>query len=120
MPVANRRRVQGAEIRTPERRMNTRYPLALEMSYSVVSGARQGETGASRTVDISSSGLRFMAAHPLALGLQVEVAITWPFPLDGCIPLQLMANGLVVRSCGNETAVTLREPSFKTRRSRDG
>jgi PilZ domain len=97
--------------------MHTRYPLALEMSYSVLDGARMGERRASQTIDLSSSGVRFIAADPLALRTRVEIAINWPTLLEGRIALQLIAAGVVVRSSGRETAVRLEEHAFKTRRT---
>jgi PilZ domain len=106
-----------AEALSPERRRHTRYPLALEMSYTVLNGMRRGEKGASQTLDLSSAALRFIAADPLALGIRVEVAINWPSLLDGCIPLQLVATGEVVRICGKEMVVTLQHRAFKTRRA---
>lgn len=116
MTVRNRKRVQWANVGTSERRLQVRYPLALEMSYAVVVGPRLGEKGISQTVDISSSALRFTAVEPLAPGMRVEVAINWPTLLNGCIPLQLIGSGSVVRTCGKETVVTLQDHSFKTRR----
>jgi hypothetical protein len=43
--------------------------------------------------------------------------VNWPSLLDECIPLQLIATGTVVRTCGNETVVVFREYAFKTRRT---
>src|SRR4051812_45128418 len=110
-------RVRQGEVRIPERGQPTCYPLALEMSYSLLDGARLGETHASQTIDVSSSAVRFMAAEPLALGTRLDLAINWPHALDGYVALQLITGGTVVRVCGNETVVTIEKHGFKTRRT---
>ena len=76
---------------------------------------RDKETYTGQTIDVSSSGLRFMAAHPVRVGHGVVISIDWPVRLDGVIALQLMVNGSVVRSSGKETAVRLEGYAFKTR-----
>lgn len=105
------------ESANSERRKQTRFPLAFEMTYLVREGARRGETGASQTIDMSSAGLRFLAACPLPVGVEVEVVIDWPIWLHGSVPLQLSAVGTVVRLCGKETVITLQRHTFKTRRT---
>src|SRR3954454_4534806 len=103
-----------ADVWTWERRKCTRFNLVLEMSYSVVYGTGQ-EKGTGQTIDVSSSGFRFMAADPLPVGVGLLVAIAWPARLDGLIALQLVVDGTVVRSSGRETAVKLERHKFKTR-----
>jgi hypothetical protein len=118
LKAAKRRRDRWAAAGTSERRRHTRFNFALEMSYSVfegIDGTPLGETRTSQTIDLSSSGLRFMAARPLPIGLHLQVNINWPVRLDGRIPLQLIANGTVVRSFGRETAIKLQSYEFKTR-----
>jgi hypothetical protein len=89
----------------------------LDLSYSLLDLDRHGETGTGQTVDISSSALRFLAERPLAIGLQVEVAISWPPRLHGNTPLQLVVTGTVIRSSGGETVVVFEKHTFKTRRT---
>ena len=115
MNTGNRLHEQWAAGESPERRAHARFNLALEMSYSALDGGRRGETSASRTIDLSSSGLRFASLQPLPVGLRLQVAIDWPVRLDGRIALQLIATGSVVRSSGAEAAVKLEWHTFKTR-----
>jgi hypothetical protein len=117
MPVANRRRHQHAVTLSSERRLDTRYPLALEMYYTVNEGSRLAERGVTRTIDLSSSEVRFIAANLLATGMLVEIAIDWPVRLDGSIALQLIVTGHIIRTCGKETVVALQKHAFKTRRT---
>jgi hypothetical protein len=102
----------------PERRVKTRYNMALELSYCVLGGTRSGEAGKGRTVDVSSAALRFAADRPLAPGLGMEIVLDWPTLLDGRIPLQLIANGLAIRTQGSETVVKIERYVFKTRKTR--
>ena len=99
----------------PERRLHARYPLDLEMSYLVLEGAHQGERFVTRTINMSSAGLRFVTTRPLHVGQRLEIAINWPPRLHGAVPLQLVGEGTVVRSSGTETAVILGLRAFKTR-----
>jgi hypothetical protein len=68
---------QGGCRRTPntERRASTRFPLALEVRYSVSGRRALMETCAGRTVDLSSSGFRFATQAPLEPGIKLDVAI---------------------------------------------
>jgi hypothetical protein len=115
MNTGDRLHEQWAAGESPERRAHARFNLALEMSYSVLEGGRRGETSASRTIDLSSSGLRFASPQPLPVGLRLQVAIDWPVRLDGRTALQLIATGYVVRSSSAEAALKLEWHTFKTR-----
>jgi c-di-GMP-binding flagellar brake protein YcgR len=101
-----------------ERRVKTRYDLALELSYCVLGGTRSGEAGRGRTIDVSSAALRFAAERPLGNGLGMEIVVDWPTLLDGRVPLQLIATGLVVRTHGTDTVVKIERYVFKTRKAR--
>lgn len=94
-----------------ERRGSARYPLALEIRYSVA----RGETGAGQIIDISRTGLRFAAQGHHERGRRLEIAINWPVLLEGRVPLQLTVAGKVVWSSRTEVAVQIYRHSFKTR-----
>ena len=94
-----------------------RFKLVLEARFSIC-GTVPAETGLGRTIDMSSSGLRFQADRPLAVGLRLDVSIDWPVPLDGGVQLQLIVSGMVVRSNDTETAVRIERHEFRTRRMR--
>jgi hypothetical protein len=119
MAPTQQARLWRPEQGNPERRVKTRYKLALELSYCVVGGARSREVGKGRTIDLSSAALRFAAERPLATGLCMEIVVDWPTLLDGRIPLQLIASGLVVRTHGTDTVVKIERYVFKTRKTRD-
>lgn len=107
----------GSERQCSERRMNIRYALGWNLAYAVLSGDRRGESGTSQIIDMSSSGIRFLAEQPLERGFYIEVVINWPALLEGRVPLQLVASGVVVRTNGTETALRLERHVFKTRKA---
>jgi hypothetical protein len=98
-----------------ERRASTRFPLALEVRYAVSGRRALMETGAGRTVDLSSSGLRFATQGPLEPGIKLDVAIDWPVLLNGGVQLQLVAKGEVVWSSRTETALRIQQHELRTR-----
>jgi PilZ domain-containing protein len=115
MEHPNEWQVRLAEYPRPERRANARFPLTLEIRYSVSDGHARGESGLGQTIDLSSSGLRFAAKRPLEPGLTIDVAINWPVLLDGRVQLQLIVTGIVVWSSGAETALQIQRHDFRTR-----
>jgi len=99
-----------------ERRASTRFPLTLEVRYTVLGRKAPVETGSGRTIDLSSSGLSFTADRPLLTGQMLDVSIDWPVLLDGGVRLQLTMSGMVVRTNGTATALQIRRHEFRTRR----
>jgi hypothetical protein len=71
--------------------------------------------GTGRTIDLSSSGLRFIADRPLVVGQRIAVYVDWPVLLHGTINIQLAISGLVVRANGTEVAIEIYEHDFRTR-----
>jgi len=98
-----------------DRRASTRFALTLAVRYAVT-GHELAETGSGHTINLSSSGLSFIADRSLSVGQMLEVAIDWPALLDGGVQLQLIMSGVVVRTNGTETALEVRRHEFKTRR----
>jgi hypothetical protein len=112
------RRVRLPKSPGDERRVCPRYPIGLDLRYTVHTGRKQFETGNGRTVNLSRSGLRFTTDRPLLCGLKIDLAISWPLLLDGVVQLQLVASGRVVWAQGNEVAVQIERHEFKTRGAR--
>jgi len=99
-----------------ERRANTRFSLNLALRYTVWGRRAPVGDGCGHTIDLSSSGLRFAAESPLDPGLILDVAIDWPVLLDGGVPLQLIAAGVVVWTKGTETAMRIQRHELRTGR----
>jgi hypothetical protein len=110
------RRVRLPKVPGSGRRASTRFPLNLEVRYTVSGRRALVETGTGRTIDMSSSGLSFTTDRPLPTGLKLDVSIDWPALLDGGVQLQLVASGVVVRSSGAVTALRIERHEFRTRR----
>jgi hypothetical protein len=68
------------------------------------------------TRDLSSTGIAFEAGDNIASGSAVELAVQWPVPLDGCVPLKLMVRGRVMRSEGGVAALKVERCHFRTQR----
>lgn len=69
-----------------------------------------------RTVNLSSSGVCFLAEKELPVGQQLHVFIDWPAALHGAVQLQLVAWGGIVRSEGLTTTMQIERYEFRTRR----
>jgi hypothetical protein len=110
------RRVRLLKGLDPDRRGNVRYPLNLDVRYSVVGHRGPAESGSGRTIDVSTSGLSFTADRPLSVGQALDLSIEWPVLLHGGVQLQLVTSGVVVRSTGAVVALRIGRPEFKTRR----
>jgi len=109
---SGKRRVRLPKPPSADRRGHVRYPLCMDLRYTVVHPYR---AGSGRVVDLSSSGLRFIADRPLEAGLEVELAVSWPLLLDGGVPLQLLTSGKVVWANGAIAALQIGRHEFRTR-----
>jgi c-di-GMP-binding flagellar brake protein YcgR len=115
MDRPSERRVRLPKEPRSERRASVRFPLTLDVRYSVSHRRAPVEAGSGQIIDLSSSGLRFAAQGPLEPGLKLDVAIDWPILLDGRVQLQLIVTGVVVWSSGTETALQIQQHDFRTR-----
>ena len=99
-----------------ERRDSARFAVTLEVNYTVSGGRGSVKRGTGRTVDLSSSGLRFITDRPLPAGQEITVCIDWPVLLAGTTKLQLFLSGVVVRTSGTAAALRIEWHEFRTRR----
>jgi hypothetical protein len=114
--ITQRERLLKGQI--PDRRGSVRFPVNLEVRYSVVGLSRPVENGFGRTIDMSSSGLSFTTDRPLSIGQELDLSIDWPVLLGEGVQLQLVTSGVVVRSVGAVTALRIERYDFRTRRLR--
>ena len=101
-----------------ERRSAKRYPIELPVRYTAFSLGVTVDSGQGNTIDMSSSGLRFAAERPLIQGLQIEIAIRWPFELPNGVALKLVVSGEIVRADDVEAAVRISRYESRTRTGR--
>jgi hypothetical protein len=99
-----------------EHRSSTRFPLNLEVRYTVLSHLGPAGAGYGTACDMSSSGLSFIAGRPLPIGQKLRVSVDWPVLLHGGVPLQLVVDGVVVRTGGAVMALQIERHEFRTRR----
>lgn len=88
----------------------------MEIRYVLIGSTGPASAGIGRSIDMSSSGLRFTADRPFAIGQLLDLAIDWPAQLAGGVRLQLSLAGEVVRTIGSTTAIKIQRYEFKTRR----
>ena len=96
-----------------ERRSKARYAIELAVRF-IALGRRPPSYHLGRTLNISSSGLLVVSPSTVRDGEELRLMIEWPWPLDGRVPLQLVASGTVVRSSNSLFAVTFKSYQFRT------
>jgi PilZ domain-containing protein len=72
------------------------------------------ESGAGKTVDISSGGVLFETERRLRSGQRVELSVNWPAQLEGSYPLNFVALGRVVRVEDTRAAMHIEQYEFRT------
>jgi len=91
----DRGRVSDPEVLI-ERRTRLRFPFELRVRFRSV-GRANPIAGIGWVRNISSAGVLVTYQHQVSAGTPLELSIDWPTRLDGRIPLQLVAEGTVVR-----------------------
>jgi PilZ domain len=97
-----------------DRRSARRYYMGLELRWSLLDGNKLLDSGAGRTVEVSSGGVLFKAGRTLPVGLRVELSIAWPVRLQGTALLQLRMAGRIVRTDGDRVALETTHHEFRT------
>jgi hypothetical protein len=108
------RAVPSRELEPHERRSCNRYPIRLEVEYTLSERSRMKRFGHGRTVNVSSHGILFEADDALPTGASINLAIEWPFLLDGECCLKLQVRGRIIRSKGEKVAVQIAHHEFRT------
>jgi hypothetical protein len=97
-----------------ERRSDRRYGIRLDLRWKLIRRRRALETGLGHTLNLSSGGILFDSGRQLPVGLNVELAISWPVLLRDKAPMQLIVSGRIIRSGGDRTAVAMSHHEFRT------
>jgi len=97
------------------RRLKRRFAIEQDVRYERVRGAKLVDTGMGKTLDMSSSALRFTTGVPLCRGDKVKVAVDWPVLLDATCRLKMVIYGWVLRSDGNSAVVSIGHYEMRTR-----
>jgi len=64
---------------------------------------------------MNSRELFFTSDSPLELGMQAELAIAWPFLLDGRVRLQLVLQSVITQSQYGQVEARITRYHFRTR-----
>ena len=112
--IAWERNSTASEGIAGDRRSDRRYPIQLDLRWKLVRRKRVLETGTGSTLDFSRGGIQFESTRPLPTGLTVELAISWPVLLHNVAPMQLVAQGRIVRSEGGRVAIRMSQHEFRT------
>jgi hypothetical protein len=97
-----------------ERRAADRFPIERDVKYRILSKRNGDESGAGKTVNLSSNGVLFTTDSILLPGRRVEVAISWPAQLNSTVSLKLVARGRVVRFEQGMAAMEIQQYEFRT------
>src|SRR3954468_23607130 len=96
-----------------ERRSKRRFQIEQEVRYKMLYGQRIAETGAGKTINVSSGGLWITTEKTLTPGLPVELSMSWPVLLNDSCPMKLMIYGCVIRSSGKAAAISIERYEFR-------
>ena len=108
-------RCKDCRINCQERRSKRRFLIEQDVQYERLQGTKVLDAGMGRTVDMSSSAVRFTTASALRCGDKVKVAVSWPVLLDATCRLQMIIYGWVLRSDGNSATVSIGYHELRTR-----
>jgi hypothetical protein len=97
-----------------DRRQDRRYSIHLDLRWKLIRRRRVLDSGVGKTVDLSSGGILFDPGRALPVGLNVELAISWPVLLRNEAPMQLIVSGRIVRVGQNLIAVAMAQHEFRT------
>jgi hypothetical protein len=106
--------VHVPELATRERRSHNRYPIKLEVRYSLLNGDLVERIGYGSTLNVSSNGILFEADAVLPIGRSIKLAVEWPFLLRGVCALKLHVRGTIICSDMKQTAVEIVRHEFRT------
>ena len=103
----------------PRCRAKIRYPIRMNLRYSLLRRKRVLKTGRGTTINMSSSGILFEAEESLPPGYIVHLAIGWPGKIDDRAGLVLHIVARTVRGQDNSTAAVIVRHEFHVRSLRD-
>jgi hypothetical protein len=106
--------VELSEVSRGDRRLSTRYPIALELQCKLLKNRGAERTVFGRTLNMSSGGILIEADRLLPASGVIELSINWPLQLEGACSLKLVIRGRIIRSDANATAIKAEYHQFRT------
>jgi hypothetical protein len=110
--VANVRSL--ADARTSDRRSDRRYPITLPLQYKLIRKGQSQSLGFGRTLNISTHGVLFEVDHVVPASGRIELALNWPFTLQGSCCLRLVMRGSILRTDEKTIALKAEFHQFRT------
>jgi len=99
-----------------ERRSRLRFPISLSVTYGSIANGRH-VCGSGQTLNVSSNGMLIKSEQPfdpkLRLGTRLKVIAIWPFWLNECAGLKLVAIGRVKRRYESSFALSIEYHEFR-------
>jgi hypothetical protein len=102
------------DANSTDRRADQRYPIALQLQYRLMRKGRVQRRGFGRTLNISSHGVLFEIDGVVPTSGQMELALNWPFLLQGSCGLQLVMRGRILRTHKTTLALKAEFHEFRT------
>jgi len=100
-----------------DRRLGVRFPIDCALRYRVSGEKSENADGSGRTINMSSSGILFVTANPVAPGNRIQLWVSWPAKLNQKCAMNLVLRGTVVRAERGAVAVKINHREFRTRGS---
>jgi hypothetical protein len=97
-----------------ERRARQRFPLNLEIRFTVSNGGRKRIQGRGEVVNISSRGVAFRTETALTPDVSIDASMEWPVVLNGDCVLRVMMEGRVLRVEKGLSVMTVIRYEFRT------
>lgn len=97
-----------------DRRLKRRFEIRRELRYKVLRDENEVDTGAGRSLELSSEAVAFITPKETAPGVFVELSISWPVLLQDRCPMQLVVYGRVIRSEPGLTVTSVDKYEFRT------
>jgi hypothetical protein len=102
------------EQKETDRRGAERFAIERDIRWKLRGKKTREAPALSRTVNISSAGVLFRTYEDLLSGKLVEVAISWPVPLEDDGTLELIACGRLVRCTAGLAAIQFQKREFRS------
>jgi PilZ domain-containing protein len=103
---------------THDRRSHRRFPVSVDLEYSLLLPEGHVQVGRGRTINLSSGGVLFEAEASVPVNMPVELSIFWPLRTGEQAQVELHATGKTVRAKGRQVAVKFDRSRFRTTRLR--
>ncbi|HLK18728.1 MAG TPA: PilZ domain-containing protein [Bryobacteraceae bacterium] len=113
-PALARDAVRLLENRNADQRLHHRYPIILNVEYKLLVKGKVERLGSGRSRNISSGGIFFEVQENLPAQGRIELAMDWPFLLEGVCALKLVMRGRIVRTDATGIAVKIAHHEFRT------